>query len=414
MITNNRLLIVDDEADVRALFSDIAEECGYVVAEASNRDQFVAVYHDFEPTLVLLDLTMPGGDGVELLRDMAALGCRARIVLASGQDRRVLTTAERLGRSVGLTMHTALQKPIAVTELEEVLEHVRSTAPIISSAVATKPTAETAPLSAAELSTAIDAGQMEPYFQPKIGLAGHDDFPVIGAEALVRWNHPERGLVPPDHFIPIAEKAGLMGKLTDAVLERTIAHLQSWSAAGIALPVSVNISPTQLTDLTLPDRIADLLVAAGLDPALLIIEVTEQAAMADIGVATDILTRLRLKNIAVSLDDFGAGYSSLVEIYRLPLSELKFDRSLITDLDHDKDARTVVSALVPLARALDLTVCAEGIETLETARFLKSIGCHKAQGYHFSRPLPANEYARFIADAQQTAGSPGSVLSVVR
>ena len=218
-----------------------------------------------------------------------------------------------------------------------------------------------------------------------------------GAEALARWHHPELGLVPPDRFIPLAEKTGLIGRLTEAMFNAIITHIQSWAKAGIALPISLNLSPRQLTDLSLPDAISDRLRQVGIDPSLLIIEVTEQAAMTDIDAATDILTRLRLKEIQVSLDDFGAGYSSLVEIYRLPLSEIKFDRSLVKDLDHDADARTVVRALTQLANTLDLTVCVEGAETAETAAFLKASGCHRAQGFYFSHPLTPTQFEVLLA-----------------
>ncbi|MBO6638147.1 MAG: EAL domain-containing response regulator [Roseitalea sp.] len=401
MMTNkDRILIVDDEADIRDLFRDVAEECGYEAAEAGNRDQFCAALTDFQPTLVLLDLTMPDGDGVELLREMADRTSQAGVILASGRDKRVLSTSERLGRSLGLTMHPPLQKPIDVVALENALTTCRSVVAEqqVRDAHPARPPLE--PVTVVELADAIENGQLEPFFQPKVDLLSGMDFPIIGAEALVRWNHPQRGLVPPDAFIPLAEENGLIGALTQCVLTRTIAHLRQWLDAGIAVPVSVNLSPNQLTDLSLPDHIADLLADAGVSPSLLIIEITEQAAMADIGLATDILTRLRLKGIAVSLDDFGAGYSSLVEIYRLPLSEMKFDRSLIVDIDRDEDARTVVKALVPLARALDLTVCAEGIETAKSAAFLQAIGCHRAQGYHFSKPVPADAFTALLMDQQ--------------
>lgn len=405
MTKNDRILIVDDEAEIRDLFRDVAEECGYEAAEAGNRAQFRAALSEFRPTLVLLDLTMPDGDGVELLREMADLGSRAGVILASGRDKRVLSTSERLGRSLGLTMHPPLQKPIDIVALENAFNACSQTVqqePVSNSRPARPPLE---PIAVAELADAIAEGQLKPFFQPKVNLLAGMDFPIIGAEALVRWNHPVRGLVPPGAFIPLAEENGLISALTEVVLTRTIAHLRQWMDAGIAVPVSVNLSPNQLTDLSLPDHIADLLAAAGVSPSLLIVEITEQAAMADIGLATDILTRLRLKGIAVSLDDFGAGYSSLVEIYRLPLSEMKFDRSLIVDIDRDEDARTVVKALVPLARALDLTVCAEGIETAQSALFLQAIGCHRAQGYYFSKPVPADAFTTLLTEQPSRAHS---------
>ena len=212
----------------------------------------------------------------------------------------------------------------------------------------------------------------------------------------------------PGEFIGIAEDSNLIGSITEVLLRKTIAELTSWQHQGLALPVSINLSAKQLTDLCLPDRIASQLSEAGLDSKLLAVEITEQAAMSDVRKAADILTRLRLKNIAVSLDDFGAGYSSLAEIYRLPLSELKFDRSLIMDLDHDPDARTVVKALIALAHELGMPVCAEGIETVETAEFLRDIGCERAQGFLFSRPVPADAYLDLVrAQTEKSADAEG-------
>ena len=394
MIEDDRLLIVDDEAAIRFQFRGIAEALGYEVAEASDARQFDQVYEAFDPDLILLDLGMPGADGVELLRGLAADHAQCGVILVSGRYKKVLATAERLGRSLGLNMRPSLQKPIPRARLEQALREASESA---EKTQISRGDPKTALITREELLAGIEGGQLTPYFQPKVDLQAAQGFPIIGAEALARWNHPERGLVPPDRFIPLAEKTGLIGRLTEAMFNAIIKHIQSWAKAGIALPISLNLSPRQLTDLNLPDAISDRLRQVGIDPSLLMIEVTEQAAMTDIDAATDILTRLRLKEIQVSLDDFGAGYSSLVEIYRLPLSEIKFDRSLIKDLDHDADARTVVRALTQLANALDLTVCVEGAETAETAAFLKASGCHRAQGFYFSHPLTPTQFEVLLA-----------------
>jgi EAL domain-containing protein (putative c-di-GMP-specific phosphodiesterase class I)/ActR/RegA family two-component response regulator len=381
MSQQNRILIVDDEADMRAYFRDIAEEMGYLVEECGDYETFAAVYSEFGPTVILLDLSMPGRDGIEFLRELDKRKCSAPILLTSGQDERVLATAQRLGEMLSLSMRGVLQKPVSVIDLETALEEVG---------------VQSAGLSPVALKNAIENDELVLYYQPKVDLRYGDEFPIIGAEALVRWNHPTRGMVPPDLFIPMAEETALIGPLTDVTMRLAAKRMQEWAHCGIDLPVAVNLSPTQLTELTLPDRIASLLKEFDVNPSRLVVEVTEQAAMADVGKATDILTRLRLKSIEVSLDDFGAGYSSLVEIYRMPLSELKFDRSLMVDLDRDAGARTVVKALMALTKELKLPVCAEGVETAQTARLLQSIGCETAQGFYFARPMPAHEFADFV------------------
>jgi len=390
MSRQNRLLIIDDEPEIRAYFRDIAEEMGFVVEECSDFDSFDLAYAALEPTVILLDLSMPDHDGIEFLRELGRRGCTAAVLLSSGQDERVLATAQRLGEMLKLPMKGVLQKPVSVIDLETALEEVF---------------VESAGITSEALENAIRNGELVVYYQPKVDLRFGDEYPIVGAEALVRWQHPTRGLVPPDRFIPMAEETALIGPLTEEVLRITAEQLTDWRRQNVSLPVSVNLSPLQLTDLTLPDRLASLLRTYQIDPRLLIVEVTEQAAMADIGKATDILTRLRLKSIEVSLDDFGAGFSSLVEIYRMPLSELKFDRSLITDLDRDSGARTVVKGLLALMKELKLPACAEGVETAKTARLLQSIGCETAQGFYFARPMPAYEFLEF-AKGRRILGVP--------
>ena len=383
MSGRHRILIVDDEPDVRAFFLDVAEGMGFDVAEAGDQVEFDEAIGRYDPSVIILDLTLPNTDGIVLLRDLADRKCGADIILTSGQDARVLTTAQRLGRGFGLKMGRILPKPVAVGDLEAALEQVRQGAASI--------TADT-------LGRAIDAGELVLHYQPKVSLDSSADYPIIGSEALVRWQHPTRGLVPPGAFIPFAEDCGLIGRLTEVVLEQAISQLVAWRDAGIALPVSVNLSPRQLTDMTLPDRIASAMAEAGLDPSLLVVEITEQAAMQDVDKATDILTRLRLKRIEISLDDFGVGYSSLIKLYQMPLSELKFDRSLIVDVDRDPDARTFVKALVALAHGLNLPICVEGIETRTTAEFMQSLKCQHAQGFYFSKPMPPEELKALLEE----------------
>lgn len=381
MISQNRILIVDDEPDFRSFFREVAESIGFVVGEVGEQSEFASAFEKLDPTVVLLDLTMPGTDGIEFLRNLAKRSCTAPIILVSGQDERVIATAERLGRMFGLDMQDVLQKPVKIADLETALR---------------KLWVEDVRVTADSLLESIAAGQLVLHFQPKVALQGEAGFSIVGCEALARWEHPVYGLLPPSDFVPLAEEAGLIGQLSQEVLRQAIAQVEIWQRAGIAHPVAVNLSPRQLTDLTLPDRIAELIAEADLASPLLTLEITEQAAMADSEKAMDILTRLRLKNITIALDDFGAGYSSLIEIYRMPFSELKLDRSLIVDIDNSRDARTVVRALVALARELKLPVCAEGVETANTAAFLQEIGCEMAQGYFFGRPMPADEYAEIV------------------
>ncbi len=388
MVSPNRLLIIDDDHEIKTLFRIFAEALGYSVEQSEADQDLLETYDRLLPTVIMLDLAMPEKDGVEMLRELARRGCEAPIILTSGQSARVLAATKRLGSELGLNMPYSLTKPVSERDLRTVL---------------TKTWNHSFTPSAEELEEAIKAGQMVVHFQAKIGLAQKGANSIVGSEALVRWQHPQRGLQPPGNFIPIAEEAGLIGLLTDAVLDNVIIQLQAWSERGLFLPVSVNLSPSQLTDLELPDRLADRLVETGLNPSLLTFEVTEQTVSPNKTTAIDILTRLRLKGFGVSLDDFGAGYSSIAEIYRLPLSEVKIDRSITFAAETDHDARKVVRAIVDLCHSFDLKVCAEGVETQKGALFLTSIGCEMAQGFYFAKPLPPAHFYQFVSKTIRAA-----------
>ena len=397
MTASNRLLIIDDDPELRTLLRIFSETLGYTVVEGDAGDETLELYEQVQPTVIFLDLSMPERDGVEMLRELAARGCEAPIVLTSGASERLLAASKRVGRDLGLMIPYVLNKPINERYLRGVLSK------------AWNKDFDTTP---EELEAAIRRGEMVVHYQPKIGLDADDGYSVVGSEALVRWQHPTKGLQAPGHFVPIAEESGLVGLLTDAVLQEVIAQMQTWSDRSLQLPVSVNLSPVQLTDRELPNELAGRLEKAGLDPSLMVFEVTEQTVSPNAAVAVDILTRMRLKGFGISLDDFGSGYSSIAEIYRLPLSEVKIDRSITRAAEDDMDARKVTKAIVELAHSFDLSVCAEGVETERGVQFLKSINCNTAQGFHFSKPLPATHFYHYISKMQDDAANQREMVSV--
>jgi EAL domain-containing protein (putative c-di-GMP-specific phosphodiesterase class I) len=379
--SRNRLLVIDDEAGVREFIRDVAEELGFAVIEVADPNEFLTACQEFAPSVIALDLVIPGTDGIELLRGLAKQACGAKVLIMSGHDAKVLAAAQHLGAAHGLQMSGVLQKPISIDVLEAALRRTWD---------------ETNPITQAELAAAIDGADLTLRYQPKVDLARDGALPIDSVEALVRWDHPARGLLSPDAFIPLAEETGLIKLLTDVVLRSVIAQLQHWHRNGLALPVAVNLSPQLLTELAFPDLLAKQLQDARVDPSNLILEITESAAMADGPNTIDILTRFRLKNIRLSLDDFGTGYSSLVELYRMPFTEIKIDRSFVLDIVRSEEARIIVRSIVDLGKNLGLSVCAEGVETQAALDYLRSIGCHKAQGYLFAKPLPASGLMEFV------------------
>ena len=244
-----------------------------------------------------------------------------------------------------------------------------------------------------DLRTGIETDQLVVYYQPKISIKAKGDQEIVGCEALVRWRHPQHGLMFPDEFIPLAEKSGLIVALTDCVVGATVKQIRRWRDDGLRLTVAVNIAPQLLDDLGLPDRIHERLKEYDLQTSQLVLEVTESGAMENAARAMEILARFRLKGFGLSLDDFGTGYSSLVQLHRMPFNEMKIDKSFLMAMDQDEEARNIVSSIIDLGHNIGLQLCAEGVETRESLDMLRSLGCELAQGYYMSPPIPGDEIA---------------------
>jgi diguanylate cyclase (GGDEF)-like protein/PAS domain S-box-containing protein len=237
-----------------------------------------------------------------------------------------------------------------------------------------------------ELRQAIDHGELELYYQPKRACLGGR---LMGMEALVRWPHPTRGLVMPDEFIPLAEQTGLIAALSHWVLEAAVRQCRIWKDSGLEIPVAVNLSMRDLHDVRLPDTIEHLLAVWDVPPRLLHVEITESSLMVDPDRARQTVARLSKLGVQIAIDDFGAGYSSLAYLKKLPVDELKIDRSFVSDMGTDPSDRAIVRSTIELAHNLGLRVVAEGVEDEATARLLTELGCDEAQGYHLGRPQPA-------------------------
>jgi diguanylate cyclase (GGDEF)-like protein len=237
-----------------------------------------------------------------------------------------------------------------------------------------------------QLRRGMDRAELVLHYQPKINLRTGQ---VCGVEALVRWQHPEHGLIPPDSFIPLAEHTGLIGPLTHHVLEAALTQVRIWAATGLELPVAVNLSARNLVDDRLYDDVVALLDAYGVAAHLLELEVTETTIMTEPVRAARLLGRLHNLGVRIAIDDFGAGYTSLAQLRALPVTDLKVDRSFVMTMDHDPGNALIVHSVIELGHNLGLTAIAEGVETQTALTSLAEYGCDTAQGYHMSRPLPA-------------------------
>ncbi len=245
-----------------------------------------------------------------------------------------------------------------------------------------------------ELRQAIAADELVLHYQPKVALAtGH----LQGVEALVRWPHPARGLIPPDEFIPLPEQTGVIGPLTHWVLDAALAQARAWRDRGLALPVAVNLSARLLQDPAVVDTILGLLAARGVEPRWLEIEITESAVMADPARARALLARLHDRGIRLAIDDFGTGYSSLAYLKRLQVDAIKIDQSFVREMRAGSDDEAIARAIIDLGHNLGLGVVAEGVEDAATQARLATLGCDVAQGYHIGRPVSAGDIELWFA-----------------
>ena len=244
-----------------------------------------------------------------------------------------------------------------------------------------------------DLGLAINRDALELYYQPKVAIATRR---VTGVEALLRWRHGSRGFIPPDEVIPLAEQTGLIRPLTQWVINTALRQCALWRSHGRALPVAINLSARNLQDSNLDGQIGDYLAAWNLPPEFVELEITEGAVMDNPQHAQDMLTRLDLMGVRIAIDDYGTGFSSLAYLKKLPVNELKIDKSFVMDMDQDDNDAVIVRSTIDLAHNLGLRVTAEGVETLDIWHLLDMLGCDTAQGYYISPPLPAAEFERWM------------------
>ena len=378
-----KIYIIDDDIQMAEMLSVAVEAGGFTTSVFNNASHFLS-QTTLDTDVILLDLNMPDMDGIEVIRALASKRCKSSLILISGNDTSVLHSAEKLARAHSLNMVLSLCKPIQIGMLQQLLQGIVSDVSEDNRSANRQSSAFTA----AELRDGILNDQLVLHYQPQIALKGGN---MVAAEALVRWQHPDRGLVYPDDFIPLAEDSGVIDELTSWVIERAIKQSVLCQQSGIAARVSVNISAKNITSLILPDQLTGMLLNNRLDSSVLALEITESTLMDELVTSLDILTRLRMKGFDLSIDDFGTGHSSLTILHRVPFTELKIDKSFVTRMDTDEEAAAIVKTCIMLGHELNMKVVAEGIETEAVYRMLVDLGCDIAQGFYIARPMPSEE-----------------------
>ena len=374
------IAIIDDDTFALKLLARQLEKLGVAQVQRFDRarDALAMLEGRIDAaTLVFCDLQMPDMDGVEFVRNLARIDFRGDLVLISGEDARILQTVRRLATAHGICLLATLSKPASEQQLRAVLDLNHATQAGVSARSAQ-------PVLAGELQQAIEQRQFINHYQPKVHFATGT---LAGVETLVRWDRPGHGLVYPDQFITLAEQANLIDALTWQIVAAALDQARRWADAGLVTPLAVNVSMDSLADLDFPDVVARLAQDAGIAPTAIVLEVTESRLMRDARASLDILSRLRLKRIGLSIDDFGTGHSSLVQLRDMPFSELKLDRSFVTGAHRDPALRAIVRATLTMTRELGMAAVAEGVETIDDWRLLRSLGCDMAQGYFIARPM---------------------------
>ncbi|WP_156521201.1 EAL domain-containing response regulator [Halothiobacillus diazotrophicus] len=398
------LLIVEDDDFQRQMVMTMVRGLGVEsITETANGRMALDIIRCGEARpfdIALCDLNMPEMDGMEFLRHLSIESHDIAIIITSALDGKLLASVGRMTKMYGIKLLGSIEKPILPSKLHELLAKHEHTE--------TKwlPPQNAKSYSLAEIQTGITLNQFEPYFQPKVSLSSGE---IVGAAVLARWHHPQDGIIPPYAFIPHLEANRGINDLTFQILRKSAIAWRSLQRQGHEFTISVNLSLVSLDAPELADRITQIVRDQVIDPKHVVLEITESAAITDVLHALENLARLCMNGFALSIDDYGTGYSSLQQLTRVAFSELKIDQSFVKDLSENESSRIVVESCIDMAHKLSVSIVAEGVETLEDWDMLKRVGCDIAQGYLIAKPMNLSDFTAFLAEFDPTAiGSHGS------
>jgi EAL domain-containing protein (putative c-di-GMP-specific phosphodiesterase class I) len=374
-----RVVVASSDQLLLRIFDEISNHRDHELILVADEEQLLNAQESERPDLIVIDLDGRNRQGLRLLETMAERSCAATVMLTGSCHARTLGAAGRVGKQRGLSMATPLTKPL-------------DGALVVSTVLDLLPEDQLR-LRPRDIEAALDEDQLRLHYQPLVELVTGR---VWGAEALLRWSHPEYGQLQPHHIIPLAEKHGLIGPVTRWVAKTAMAQQALWSKGEQPFRMSINVSAQVLRNPDFADEIAAMAAEADIDPSSIVLEVTESQSITEEIDVLDTLTRLRLEDIDLAVDDFGTGYSSLGRLYRLPFSELKIDKSFVMDAHNDPEAEVFVRAITELGRNLNMTVIAEGVASREAWDLVESLGCDVAQGFFIARPLTAEAFGQWL------------------
>lgn len=373
----NRLLVVDDEPLMASVIGKVARTEGFDVIATDDAGDLRRRVRSWRPTALALDLRMPGLDGFEALGILREEGCTARILIISGGDPQMIGAARRLADEYGLRIAGILTKPFEIAELSGLLRAVL---------------AEESAVNPGALGRALAEGELYLEYQPLIEVASRRP---RGVEALMRWRHPQFGLLPPSAFLPLIEGSELARQLILWLFATALGQQRDWRAQGLDLEMAINFSARDFAVLDIADAIESCCAALDAPARGITLEVTESAAAVD--PARIAAVAARLPGVRLAIDDLGTGYSSLLQLRRLPFRECKIDQAFVKECASAPASMTIVRAMIDLAHGLGQRVVAEGVETEETLRVLGAAGCDWAQGYRISASLAGGAVGAWVA-----------------
>lgn len=381
---NLHVLVVEDDSIDMEINTTILRNSGITrISCCSEANQAFAVVRAYQPDVILCDLNLSGIDGITFLRTVSETGYRGHVILLSSVDRSVLKAAENLVRSYGLGLLASLKKPLDQTSLIQALTEITPTHTQASSHP------NLPQFSINDLKQSLSNDCIELWFQPKISIQKER---VVGVECLARWRHPEYGLLNPLNFVSLLEKHDLIDRFTKIVLEKAALQLRKWNGAGHRLKMAINLSMDNFHRLDMPEEFEAIVKANGIRPSQIILEITETRLMENLNLSLEILTRLRLKGFGLSIDDFGTGFTTMENLKKLPLSELKIDRAFVTGAHTDEAARAILTSSIQLGKIFQLNIVAEGVETEQDWNYILESGCDEVQGFFIASPMNADDF----------------------
>jgi len=389
------VLLVEDHGFQRRLGLRLLAELGVgTLTEAADGFEALEQLRKAEtpPHVVLVDLDMPGMDGIEFIGVVAQHKLAPAIAVVSAMDPALLHTVQVMAQASGLRVLGSVEKPLSIDKLTHILG-------LLDDIAATSADPANVEVNVEQLRHALANGEIVPYFQPQ---AEFSNGRIVSVETLARWKRPDGQVLSAVNFMPLIEEHGMIEELTRLMLEQTCIWRARWLADGLPLKASVNVSAQNLTGPEVADHYENIVREHGMRPDEMVLEITESSVMSDTARGLGMLARLRLKGFGLSIDDFGTGYSSLAQISQIPFTELKIDRGFVHRSHEQPRKRAMIETSLDLARKLNLSVVAEGLESIEEWQLLAQLGCDYAQGYLISHAVAGEELPAAIQRWRQT------------